>query len=185
MFSADPSTGVAPLTVTFTDTSSGAPSDRSWDFGDGSTSTLANPVHTYMTPGQYTARLTVRSSSGISRTAFSPIMVTQASAPAVTTTAPTPVHTTDDIYGTISPVTAGFTYTPDLGPVPLIVSFKDTSTGSPTTWNWNFGDGTTSNQKNPVHTYSSPGDYFVELSVTGSNGASKVKLGPVSVFYKI
>ena len=120
IFSADPSTGAAPLTVTFTDMSSGSPSSRNWEFGDGGISTLTSPVHTYTTPGQYTARLTVRSGSGLSSTAVSPITVSPASTPVVTTTSPTPVHTIDDIYGTVSPVRASFTFTPDLGPVPLI-----------------------------------------------------------------
>lgn len=185
MFSADPSTGVAPLAVLFTDLSSGTLSSRNWDFGDGGTSALTSPVHTYTTPGQYTARLTVRSSSGVSSTAISPITVNMASTPAATTTAPTPVHTSDDIYGTTSPTKASFTYTPDLGPVPLVVRFQDTSTGSPTTWRWDFGDGTTSNLKNPVHTYSLPGDYVVLLSITSPTGGSQLERGPISVFYKL
>lgn len=184
-FSAIPASGVAPLAVTFTDTSSGSPSAWNWEFGDGGASTLASPVHTYMTPGQYTARLTVSSGSGPGSTAISPIMVSLAATPAVTTTAPAVVHTIDDISGTLSPARASFTFTPDLGPLPLVVRFQDISTGSPTSWHWDFGDGTTSTLKNPVHTYTKPGDFFILLSVTSATGSSQVEMGPVSVFYRL
>lgn len=60
-FMADVNTGAAPLTVHFQDTSDGAPTAWHWDFGDGSSSTLQNPVYTYNTPGTYTVNLTVTS----------------------------------------------------------------------------------------------------------------------------
>ena len=66
--------------------------------------------------------------------------------------------------------TPPFTANQTGGPVPLHVKFTDTSTGSPTTWSWNFGDGTTSSSQNPVHTYTNPGTYSVTL--TASNGYS-------------
>jgi hypothetical protein len=50
--------GVAPLTVKFTDTSTGNPTAWAWDFGDGNTATLQNPVNTYQAPGTYTVTLT-------------------------------------------------------------------------------------------------------------------------------
>jgi hypothetical protein len=58
-FSADSTSGVAPLTVRFTDESTGDPKSWSWTFGDGGTSTDQNPVYTYRTPGNYTVRLSV------------------------------------------------------------------------------------------------------------------------------
>jgi PKD repeat protein len=58
-FSADVTSGVVPLTVRFTDKSIGDPRFWSWDFGDGATSTLQHPVHTYTIPGNYTVRLSV------------------------------------------------------------------------------------------------------------------------------
>lgn len=63
-FSATPTSGTAPLTVNFTDTSSGSITGRSWNFGDGSTSTATNPSHTYSVPGSYTVSLTVTGSGG-------------------------------------------------------------------------------------------------------------------------
>lgn len=63
-FTATPLTGTVPLTVVFTDLSSN-PDSWLWDFGDGHTSTLENPVHVYTRPGRYSPRLTVQNSSGI------------------------------------------------------------------------------------------------------------------------
>jgi PKD repeat protein len=65
-----------------------------------------------------------------------------------------------------------FSGTPLTGQAPLNVSFTDTSTHSPTSWAWTFGDGGTSTQRNPVHTYRSNGTYTVELTATGTGGAS-------------
>jgi len=56
------------------------------------------------------------------------------------------------------------------GQAPLLVSFEDTSSGSPTTWSWDFGDGMTSTMQNPVHTYDLIGTYTVSLGVTGPAG---------------
>jgi PKD repeat protein len=63
-FTASPTSGTAPLSVAFTDTSSGSPTGWSWSFGDGGTSTAQNPSHTYTTPGTYSVSLTVSNSSG-------------------------------------------------------------------------------------------------------------------------
>ena len=58
-FTVNVTSGIAPLTVAFTDTSTGEPTSWSWDFGDGSTSDKQSPTHTYTTPGTYTVTLTV------------------------------------------------------------------------------------------------------------------------------
>lgn len=63
-FTATPLTGAAPLTVTFTSGSTGTISSYAWTFGDGSTSTEQNPVHTYATAGSYTISLTVTGPGG-------------------------------------------------------------------------------------------------------------------------
>jgi PKD repeat protein len=63
-FSGSPTLGPAPLTVSFTDLSSGSITARSWAFGDGGTSTAANPSHVYTTPGTYSVRLTVNGPGG-------------------------------------------------------------------------------------------------------------------------
>lgn len=63
-FSATPTSGTAPLAVSFTDVSSGRPTSWAWDFGDGGTSTQRNPTHTYSTAGSYTVTLTVANGAG-------------------------------------------------------------------------------------------------------------------------
>ncbi|QSZ68425.1 PKD domain-containing protein [Methanofollis aquaemaris] len=63
-FTADPAAGATPLTVRFTDLSTGSPTSWSWDFGDGETSTEQHPAHTYDTPGTCTVTLTARNSAG-------------------------------------------------------------------------------------------------------------------------
>jgi len=71
------------------------------------------------------------------------------------------------------PPVADFEASYTSGVFPLTVAFTDLSTGNPTSWTWNFGDGTTSTQQNPTHTYSSMGDYTVTLTVTNALGSSK------------
>jgi C1A family cysteine protease/alpha-D-ribose 1-methylphosphonate 5-triphosphate synthase subunit PhnH len=67
-------------------------------------------------------------------------------------------------------VKAAFSGTPTSGKAPLAVKFTDASTGSPTSWSWNFGDGTTATIQHPSHSYAKTGYYTVTLTVT--NGAS-------------
>jgi PKD repeat protein len=63
-FSSNQTSGTAPLSVTFTDESVNSPTSWFWDFGDGNTSTLQNPVHTYINVGNYTVSLTSTNESG-------------------------------------------------------------------------------------------------------------------------
>ena len=66
---------------------------------------------------------------------------------------------------------ADFSANPTTGTAPLEVSFTDGSTGDIDTWSWNFGDGGTSTEQSPAHTYSDPGTYTVTLEVTGPGGS--------------
>ncbi|TMI64493.1 MAG: PKD domain-containing protein [Bacteroidetes bacterium] len=72
-------------------------------------------------------------------------------------------------FGQTSPV-ANFSATPRSGCSPLIVSFQDLSTGNPTSWNWDFGNGQLSTLRNPIVNYSIPGTYTVRLVVRNSAG---------------
>ena len=65
---------------------------------------------------------------------------------------------------------ASFSANPTSGNAPLSVNFTDESTGSITSWEWDFGDGSTSTMQNPSHTYAEPGTYTVSLTVTGPGG---------------
>ena len=71
---------------------------------------------------------------------------------------------------------ANFSSNVTSGTVPLNVAFTDTSTNTPTAWNWSFGDGTAnSTVKNPTHKYSNAGTYTVTLTATNSAGSSTIK----------
>ncbi|WP_342677302.1 PKD domain-containing protein [Methanofollis sp. UBA420] len=90
--------------------------------------------------------------------------------PTITTT-PTATMTVPTTGPTPVPIGAGFTANMTLGTAPLTIGFTDLSTGSPTAWSWNFGDGATSNEQHPTHTYTEAGTYTVSLtsSKTGSS----------------
>jgi uncharacterized membrane protein len=65
---------------------------------------------------------------------------------------------------------------------PLTVQFTDLSTNSPTSWDWNFGDGTHATIQNPSHTYTSPGTYTVILTATNAGGSDvETKVGYITV----
>jgi len=67
---------------------------------------------------------------------------------------------------------AGFSADVTAGPAPLTVRFTDESTGDPKLWSWAFGDGGTSAEQNPVHTYGVPGNYTVNLTVSTATGSA-------------
>jgi len=143
-FTVNQTTGPAPLAIRFTDTSSDQPDSWSWNFGDGGTSSLQNPVHTYTTAGTYTVRLDAANTLG----------------------------SCGDTMGiTVSSLEASFNANQSSGLAPLAVQFTDTSTDQPGSWSWNFGDGSSSSLQNPVHVYTTAGVYTVNLSATnGYNG---------------
>ena len=152
--------GNAPLSVRFTDKSEGATAWK-WNFGDGNTSTEQNPLHTYSKAGQYTVTLTISNSAGSN-------IVTKNSYVSVKNSLEVPV--------------SAFSASTTLGKAPLNVSFTDMSTGSPTSWKWNFGDGNTSAEQNPMHTYSKIGQYTVSLAVSNAAGSNVVsKYGYISI----
>src|SRR6186997_2362177 len=67
---------------------------------------------------------------------------------------------------------ADFSATPVTSCTPLIVMFTDLSTGNPTSWNWNLGNGTTSTVQNPSTTYTVAGSYTITLIATNANGSN-------------
>ncbi|TQD28285.1 PGF-pre-PGF domain-containing protein [Methanolobus vulcani] len=72
------------------------------------------------------------------------------------------------------PPGASFSADVTSGDVPLEVQFTDTSSGNPTSWSWSFGDGATSTDQNPLHTYDVAGDYTVSLEVTNDYGSDSI-----------
>jgi PKD repeat protein len=153
-FHASVTEGEAPLSVTFTDDSTGELTEWSWSFGDGSGSFQQNPVHVYDLPGVYTVTLNVNGPDGAD-------------------VAMRPAYITVNAPVADSPQ-AAFTGSNTSGQAPLSVSFTDQSTGDVTGWSWTFGDGGTSTQRNPTRTYQNPGTYSVTLRVTGPAGTSQV-----------
>ncbi len=147
-FVALPITGVAPITVIFTNTSTGDYANSLWTLGDGITSALTSPTHMYSLPGVYTVTLTVSGPGGTD----------------------TLTHTTY-ITVTASPPVAGFDAAPRSGIRPLAVKFTDTSTGVVSAWLWDFGDGVASTVQHPTHTYTVTGVYTVTLIVSGPDGS--------------
>jgi len=127
--------------------STGSITNWSWTFGDGGSSTLQNPSHTYTTSGSFTVNLTVVSSNGCTGT------ITQ-----TVTVNPKPVA---DFSMSGNPV-----YSTD------VVTFTDlsTPTGSIVGWNWNLGDGTTSTNQNVQYYYDNNGVFTVQLAITDASG---------------
>jgi PKD repeat protein len=147
-FTASPASGTAPLSVAFTNTTTGQVTNWAWSFGDGTTSTAQSPTHVYSAPGSYKAVLTATGPGGTaSKTAATAISVAAPAAPAVS-----------------------FTASPASGTAPVSVVFTNTTTGQVTSWAWNFGDGTTSIVKSPTHVYSTAGSYKATLTATGPGG---------------
>ena len=145
---ADTRVGQAPLTVNFQGTSPLAVTAWHWDFGDGTTSPEQNPSHTYASAGSYTVNLTITHADGTNY-----------------------LRQTEYIKA-YDPPAAGFTANVTEGPYPLAVGFTDQSTGTPTTWNWDFGDGATSDEQSPVHTYTAAGTYTVTLTAANPAGSN-------------
>ena len=141
-FSFSPAAPTNSQSVTFTDSSSGSPTSWLWSFGDGITSTLQNPTHTFSSANSYTVTLTASNAIGTGTAASRIIPVT----------------------GSSSVVTASFGFSPSAPTTSQTVTFTDTSTGSRTSWLWDFGDGSTSTSQNPTHTYSTSGTYNVTLT---------------------
>ncbi len=149
-FTGTPTAGLSPLTVDFTDESSGGvPTTWLWDFGDGTTgSVVPNPSHTYTVSGAHTVSLTVSNAYGSDT-------LTRSSYVAVD----------------VIPPVAEFSGQPTSGASPLVVDFSDESTeGVATSWQWNFGDGSSSSLQDPTHIYTVAGTYSVSLVVSNAYG---------------
>jgi PKD repeat protein len=149
-FSAQPTSGKAPLKVYFTDQSTGTPTKWKWSFGGGITSFQQNPVHKYSAAGKYTVTFTTTNAKGSNTV------------------------TETDYIKVISKPVANFTSSVTSGKASLNVKFTDTSTGTPSGWIWEFGDGSKSFVENPTHKYSEAETYTVNLTVKNAAGRNTV-----------
>jgi PKD repeat protein len=158
-FYASPTSGCPPLTVNFTDISTGTVTSWLWNFGDGITDTLQNPSHIYSLNGVYTVTLTISGPAGT-------------------------VQEEKSEYITVAYLPeASFWASPTIGIAPETVNFTDTSTGTISTWMWDFGDGITSTFQSPSHLYTLDGVFTVTLSLTGPIGSDlEEKPGYITIY---
>ncbi len=177
-----PLSGAVPLAVNFSSAGSsdpeGAALTYSWTFGDGGTSTAANPAHTYASAGVYSAHLSV--SDGTNTTPATAITITA----------------TNAVVATNRPPVAVASASPTVGATPLSVTFSSAGSSDPEgaalTYSWVFGDGATSTAANPSHTYATAGTHSAQLTVSdGTNQTAataiaittaNVSTGPVAVY---
>ena len=159
---ATPTSGNAPLTVNLTSTSTdngGTITSYAWNFGDGTTGSGQNVSHTYTTASTstttYTVTLTITDSRGATASN----------------------HLTVQMKGVLTPPKSKVTATPTSGAHPLAVNFNGsgstTASGQTiTSYNWNFGDGTTDATTVPTdsHTFAAAGTYTAQLQVQDSRG---------------
>lgn len=148
-FTVSPCSGSRPLAVTFTNLSTAA-DGWAWDFGDGTTSSIASPRHIYRHPGTYTVALTAFNSCG-KRT----------------------VQKTDAIQVNDCQLPhASFVVSVGQGTAPHEVAFTCQSYQA-SSWSWDFGDGLTSTEEHPLHVYRKAGTYSVTLAVSNDCGTAQ------------
>ncbi|MER2999000.1 PKD domain-containing protein [Pontibacter populi] len=151
-------------TVGFTGFASYEPLKWHWDFGDGTTSDEQKPTHKYAEPGTYTVTLVTTRNNGNdcdSQDATSAELIIY----------PNPVAE----FSSVGQCEKG------------AVTFEDKSTTSVTgneiiSWHWDFGDGTTSAEQHPTHTYATAGTYDVTLTIQTASTCSNVKVNKVKVY---
>lgn len=155
-FNATPLSGCMPLQVQLTNTSVNA-TYSFWDFGDGNTSGLPNPTHTFINAGVYTIQLVVENSNGCKDSVIQNITVY-------------PLPVADFTYQSTSTC-----YTP------TNFTFTNQSTGA-INYAWDFGDGAQSTLTNPLHTYQNPGDYTIALVATNQYGCISSTSQTVTIY---
>ncbi|HEC77005.1 MAG TPA: DUF2341 domain-containing protein [Thermoplasmatales archaeon] len=164
-FSYEPSLPSTQSLIFFTDSSNdvdGSIVSWNWSLGDGNFSTLQNVVHKYEHVGIYNVTLTVTDDDDMQDTCYVNIEILN------------------------YPPEANFTCLPDNPKVGDSIQFVDLSAdrdGDITAWYWEFGDGDVSNEKNPIHQFSSDGIYIVNLTVTDDFGYSDRYSKTVTIFY--
>ncbi|MFN4246166.1 MAG: PKD domain-containing protein [Flavipsychrobacter sp.] len=139
-----------PRTISFTNNSVAGGSGTTtylWDFGDGNTSSSANPTHTYTAFGNYTVTLLVTNGNSCSKSLIK-----------------------SNYIKILPKPTASFTATGNNSCTsPVTTTFTNTSTGA-VAYDWSFGDGGTSTATNPTHIYTANGSYTVRLIATNAAG---------------
>ncbi len=157
-FNALPTIVLPEEQIQFNDQSLGNPLAWNWNFGDGTVSSDQNPVKNYLQPGFYSVMLTVQKETQID------------------------TITKIDYIEVLVPLVADFSANTTLVIPGQEVVFNDLTAGNPASWQWDFGNGTTSNQQNPSVIYTDPGNYSVSLYVsTAYQQDTLVKSGYITV----
>ncbi len=150
--------GTAGILVAFDSTGSADPDGTidafTWDFGDGSNSSEANPSHAYASAGTYTVSLTVTDNQGATGSGSTTASIT--SQPGNTA----PIAVANGPYTGNTGLSVPFSSTGSTDPDGNIVAYA-----------WDFGDGSSSSEANPSHTYTAAASYNVTLTVTDNDGA--------------
>lgn len=146
-FSADRTEGNSPLTVQFTDKSVMKGVSWAWSSNGVLFASEQNPKFTFTTPGKYTIKMEVTDANGVTNSAVKESYINVLSSPV-----------------------ADFSFGPQPAGISESVQFTDQSTGSPTSWMWDFGDGNTSSLQSPAHAYAKAGTYEVMLTVSNAFG---------------
>jgi PKD repeat protein len=151
-FRAKPLKGRRPLEVRFENLSKNSKAYL-WDFGDGTTSTENEPIHTYEQPGYYDVKLSVANDIGRDEKVRAKYIKAS--------------HPDEPL--------ANFAALPREGPAPLEVTFEDRSAGAVDEWHWEFGDVRSGEanhvvDRNPIHLFRAPGHYTIRLRVKGPHG---------------
>ena len=136
-----------PMNVHFIDQSDFQPGTWYWEFGDGGTSDEKNPFYEYVEGGEYEVSLTIISEDGTCEETATEIVV---------------------VEGFQFGCEAAFDFWPTFQN-PMNIHFIDQSDFQPGTWYWEFGDGGTSDEKNPFHEYVEGGEYEVSLTINGAD----------------
>jgi len=138
-----------PTSILFFDMSNFQPGTWYWEFGDGESSNEQNPMHEYAAAGEYEVSLTIVSEDGTCDETVTELVYVE------------------EIQFDCE---AFFEYWPSWEN-PLEVQFQDASWFQPGTWYWEFGDGETSNESDPFHTYAEAGEYEVSLTINGADSS--------------
>lgn len=160
-FSATNTTGCLPLVVPFTSSISGNVAGAvsyTWNFGDGSTDTGANPTHTYNIAGTFNVTVTATNSQGCTSVISQPAMVTVYGPPPIAFSSPATTYCFP----------------------PVSVPFLSTGTSGATV-TWNFGDGTTGSGTSPTHVYTSASNYTVTAIATNAQGCTDSVVKPAYI----
>jgi gliding motility-associated-like protein len=161
-FTANPTSGCSPLAVQFTDGSaagSGTLAQWSWDFGDGFTDSVQNPIHIYTVGNNFGVVLTVKNNFGCKQTLEK-----------------------SGFINASAPVKAVFSYNyTNACQPPATVTFTNSSSPVSLSYQWIFGDGSTSSQTSPVYTYDSAGDYQIKLIATNDKGCTDTAASTISI----